>query len=105
VTGRAVEYTRRLATSTTTPCAFPSAVQPTRSAIVLDAVKDTQDRQIVTIVQCAEALAHYVEELHARTAWTSSSRMPSVPKVAQFIDSLGPSPERENEFYERRSSE
>ena len=75
MTGRAVEYTRRLATSTTTPCAFPSAVQPTRSAIVLDAVKDTQDRQIVTIVQCAEALAHYVEELHARTAWTSSVDM------------------------------
>jgi hypothetical protein len=25
-------------------------------------------------------------------------------EVAQFIDSLGPNPERENEFYERRSS-
>jgi hypothetical protein len=73
-------------------CAFPSAVSP-RGAIVLDAVKDTQDRQIVTIVQCADALAHYVEELHAPHRLDQFLTDAERAEVAQFIDTLAPNPE------------
>jgi hypothetical protein len=45
-----------------------------------------------------------VEELHAPHLLDQFLTDAERAEVAQFIDSLGPNPERENEFFERRSS-
>ena len=75
---------------------FPSSV--------LEAVEGTQDRQLVAIVQCTEAVAHYIEERYAPHRLDQFLTEAERAEVAKFIDSLGSNPARENEFYERRSS-
>jgi hypothetical protein len=68
----------------------------------LDEVIQTGDQQLLLIVQCAEAVTFYTEELHAPTELTQFLTDVECAQVAAFIDSLGPNPERATWWFEPR---
>lgn len=72
-------------------------------AQVSDAALATLDPQAVAIIECSEALAHYVEQLHAPHGLDQFLTAAECAEVARFIDALGNNPAREHEFFERRT--
>ncbi|WP_328991470.1 hypothetical protein OG394_34870 [Kribbella sp. NBC_01245] len=72
-------------------------------AQVSDAARATLDPQAVAIIECTEALAQYVEELHAPHGLDQFLTAAECAEVARFIDALGNNPARADEFFERRT--
>lgn len=68
-----------------------------------DAALATLDPQAVAIIECTEALANYVEQLHATHGLDQFLTAAECAEVARFIDALGNNPAREHEFFERRT--
>lgn len=55
-------------------------------------------------IQCTAALVHYAEQLHEPPRLDQFLTDGECREVAAYIDSLGPTPERANEFFTRRSA-
>jgi hypothetical protein len=72
-------------------------------ARVATAAEATLDDQLVAILQCTEALAVYVEELHAPHGFDQFLTPAECAQVARFIDNLGDNPARGEEFFEART--
>jgi hypothetical protein len=68
----------------------------------LDEAIETDDERVVAIVQCAEAVAFYTEELHAPSRFREFLTDEECAQVAAFIGSLGPNAERVGQWFEPR---
>ncbi|MFC0623089.1 hypothetical protein [Kribbella deserti] len=72
-------------------------------ARVSDTALATVDDQVVAIIECTEALANYVEELHAPDGFDQFLTPAECAEIAAFVDALGNNPARVEEFFERRT--
>lgn len=69
-------------------------------SMIRNLADEVLDDQLVAIIQCTQAFAYYVEELHAPHELDQFLTASECVEVARFIDALGDNPEREREFFE-----